>query len=424
MKKGIIFLILTLLSIVCFSQKKSILFIGNSYTYYNGGLDVMLKNFALSMGDTLEVESLTIGGATFQNFASNSQTYELINSRAWDYVVLQEQSQTPAFPPSQVEWQCYPYAKQLCDSVYANDSCTQVLFFMTWGHKNGDVNNCQNYSVLCTYEGMQSRLRESYLEMAEDNNASAVPVGVAWKYIRENYPDFELYQSDNSHPTELGTYLAACTFYSSIYRQSAEGATFVSNLSADDAAVIQEVASNIVLDSLVTWRIKEDLYLNIEPLYQTKSYETSWLRVTMSNDADSCIVDFGNGMTANLNPATNGEIITLRDYFGDNYDETYNICFYLYRGNCEHLCECVEVLYVRPSDIEDVANEIVSVANLVRDGKIVFSENVSGNYEIYSLEGRLLLSGNISGTEIEVSQLKAGMYLLKFNEITHKIVVE
>ena len=136
--KKIVLIALIALSSICFAQTKSILFIGNSYTYSNGGVDVMLKNIALAEGDTLETEAFTVGGAKFSDFCNNPETFERIKSRAWDYVVLQEQSQLPAFPPSQVETECYPFAKRLCDSIRANDSCTQILFFMTWGRENGD----------------------------------------------------------------------------------------------------------------------------------------------------------------------------------------------------------------------------------------------------------------------------------------------
>ena len=39
------------------------------------------------------------------------------------------------FLPSQVATQTYPYAQILVDSIAANDSCTEPVFFMTWGRK-------------------------------------------------------------------------------------------------------------------------------------------------------------------------------------------------------------------------------------------------------------------------------------------------
>ena len=76
--KRLILIAFIALSSICFAQTKSILFIGNSYTYYNGGVDEMLKNIALAEGDTLYTESFTIGGAKFSDFCNNSETFARI----------------------------------------------------------------------------------------------------------------------------------------------------------------------------------------------------------------------------------------------------------------------------------------------------------------------------------------------------------
>ena len=134
-----------LLSITSFSQsKKKILFIGNSYTYVNN-LPQMLHDFALMNNDTIIFDASTPGGSTFQTHCSDTSCLRKIKSQQWDYVVLQEQSQTPSFPPSQVQTDCYPYAKRLDSLIKANDSCTQTIFYMTWGRKYGNASNCANY---------------------------------------------------------------------------------------------------------------------------------------------------------------------------------------------------------------------------------------------------------------------------------------
>ena len=106
-------------------------------------------------------------------------------------------------------------AMQLADSVYANNFCTEVMMYMTWGRKNGDP----QWAPISTFDGMNDRLRSAYLRMADSVQGSVSPVGSAWKYVRENYPSIELYNADESHPSVAGTYLAACTFYASIFRK-------------------------------------------------------------------------------------------------------------------------------------------------------------------------------------------------------------
>ena len=71
------------------SQSKSVLFLGNSYTYYNESVPTVLKQVANSMGDAIEVESNSPGGYTFEGHSTNVTSLDLITSRNWDYVVLQ-----------------------------------------------------------------------------------------------------------------------------------------------------------------------------------------------------------------------------------------------------------------------------------------------------------------------------------------------
>jgi PKD repeat protein len=238
------------------AQPKKILFVGNSYIYVNN-LPLVLYNLALSNGDTIIYDSSAPGGYTLLQHTTNATTLSKINAQNWDYVVLQEQSQKPSFPPSQVQSETYPYATQLNDLILANDSCTETVFYMTWGRKYGDASNCAFYPPLCTFEGMQARLRQSYLEMADDNQAIASPVGEAFKYSRMADSTINLYSSDNSHPSVAGTYLAACTFYATIFETSPVGLSYTGGLNTAQAAFLQQIAYQTVFDSLSVWNINE-----------------------------------------------------------------------------------------------------------------------------------------------------------------------
>lgn len=236
------------------AQTTHVLFIGNSYTGVND-LPEMTRQLALSLGDTLMVAGSSPGGYTFQQHTTYAATQGLIDQRNWDFVVLQEQSQLPSFPPSQVASECLPYAAQLVDSIRAHSPCAEPVFYMTWGRQNGDAQNCASWPPVCTYEGMQQQLRQSYLQMAEDNSSSCAPAGMAWKRVRAEYPAINLYSSDGSHPSVAGSYLVACTMYSTIFRTGTVGASFVSSLDAATATTLQQVATSVVLDSLDTWNI-------------------------------------------------------------------------------------------------------------------------------------------------------------------------
>ncbi|NNJ54910.1 MAG: PKD domain-containing protein, partial [Bacteroidia bacterium] len=213
------------------AQTTKILFIGNSYTAYNN-LPSLVKNVAWSAGDTFLVQSHTPGGSRFLSHAGNPQVYDLIRSENWDYVVLQGQSQEPSWPDGQVASDVFPYAKQLCDSIRSINSCTVPLFYMTWGRKNGDAQNCANWPPVCTYKGMDSILYSNYQKMGDNNGGEVSPVGAVWNYLRLNSPALELYSADQSHPSLKGSIAAAFTFYSAISRKDPSLITYSTSISA------------------------------------------------------------------------------------------------------------------------------------------------------------------------------------------------
>ena len=251
MRKSV-FLIAICVSAYSYAQDSlSVLFVGNSYIYTND-LPTVFSNLTTSLGDEATVDSKVNGGYTFQNQLVDPVTHTKIHSKLWDFVVLQGQSQEPSFPTSQVNTATLPPAVSLADSVYANWYCSQALYFMTWGRQNGDA----QWDSINTFNKMNARLRNAYLRIADSAQASVSPVGVAWKYVRDNYPTINLYSGDGSHPSIEGTYLSACTFYASVFRKTPVGATYLAGLNAVTAAALQNAAALAVLDSLDTWHLR------------------------------------------------------------------------------------------------------------------------------------------------------------------------
>ena len=170
MKYICLLIVLFSISLLGNSQSKSVLFIGNSYTGVNN-LPLLISQLAAYAGFSLTHSSQTPGGAQLINHISNSAVINAIYNNKWDYVVLQEQSQKPSFAPAYVAANVFPYAKRLCDTIRMSDSCSQPIFYMTWGRKFGDAGNCGTSPWLCTYEGMDSALAVSYNTMGKQNDA-------------------------------------------------------------------------------------------------------------------------------------------------------------------------------------------------------------------------------------------------------------
>jgi hypothetical protein len=260
-------LILLLVSSCLWADGYKVLFIGNSYTDVNN-LPQMIASIAESEGDTLVFSANLPGGFTFNNHlnSANSITPSLIQQGGWDYVVLQGQSQEPSFPDIQFYSQTYPYAQQLCEMVRQYNPEAKPMFYMTWGRKNGDQLNCPYFPPLCTYEGMDSLLYLRYMTMAADFEAEVSPVGALWHFLHDHNPEIELYASDGSHPSLAGSYAAACSFYTVLFRKNPRELTYNPGIADDEAESIRIAASKVVYDSLAKWFVEMPNYVK-NPIY-------------------------------------------------------------------------------------------------------------------------------------------------------------
>ena len=77
------------------SRPQSVLFIGNSYTYYNL-VPGIVRELASFEGRDLRVEMFTIGGCTMERHLEQADCRDLIERGGYDFVVLQDQSLHPA----------------------------------------------------------------------------------------------------------------------------------------------------------------------------------------------------------------------------------------------------------------------------------------------------------------------------------------
>ena len=257
MKKtvSLIALVLCVTMLMAQGERKRVLFIGNSYTDVNN-LPQLVQRVAESAGDVLEYQSNTPGGCTFAQHCTN-RSMSLIQQGGWDVVVLQEQSQLPAFPIEMVEEMVYPFAERLVDSIYAFNPEGEAMFYMTWGRKNGDTEYGSMYPMMSTYEGMDSLLYARYMYMAEANDASVCPVGRVWHYLRDNHSEIELYMPDGSHPSMAGSYAAACSFYTMMFGRDPDNITYDAGLSPKAAHLIRSAVHDVVYDSLWKWQRPE-----------------------------------------------------------------------------------------------------------------------------------------------------------------------
>lgn len=380
------------------TQNKRILWLGNSYTAYNN-LPSMFYNLALSGGDTITFDANTPGGFTLSAHASNQTSLNKIGQGNWDYVIIQAQSQEPSFPPSQVNSQTLPYAIELDSLIHAASPCAKTVFYMTWGRKYGDSQNCGNYPPLCTFEGMNDRLRWGYKTMADETEGIIAPVGSSWKNAWYADSTTNLWNADLSHPSPAGSYLAACTFYSTILRKPSLGLSYIASLDANTATFFQGIADNTVNDSLEVWNIgrfepEADFSYIAEGLQYNFQHEAS--------NAETFTWDFGDGNTSEL-PAP------FHEYSGEG-DYTVSL---IAGSNC--LFDTSEVIIsVTITDLNTAASGGWRIfpnpaTNMVM---IQSSEPEQFHIAVYSINGKLVSAFDEEGSliNLDFSEYEKGIY--------------
>lgn len=398
-------------------QSKRALFLGNSYTA-NNNLPSMIAQAAASMGDELIYDSNTPGGQTLQGHYNNSTSMSKIAQGNWDFVVLQEQSQYPSFPEGQVQNSVYPYATLLDQAINQHNPCAETVFYMTWGRRNGDQGNCAGWPAVCTYEGMDDLIRLRYQTMADNNDAVVSPVGAVWRYLRENHPSIELYISDESHPSVAGSYAAACTFYSVLFRKDPTLITYTANLPAAQAQTIREAVKLITYNDFLQWNIGQyDPNANFIYEQATSGVLTFY---NLSENATQYLWDFGDGATSTLPNPTH------------TYATPGNYLVSLIATHCDYessLSQTIEVSGLSTTTPEQTA--ISMYPNPAKDQVLLKTTetHLGQAFHLYDQSGRKLLSGTINHTEqtLNTQNLTSGIYFITLGttpQVVTKLVIQ
>lgn len=213
-----------------------VIFVGNSYTYQND-LPGWVERLAESAGTKrIETDARTAGGAMLQDHWSNADTVSAISDGTWDFVVLQGQSVEPIAAPSGFQ----QHALLLAEA--ASTAGAVPVFFETWARAVGHEVYDEPWSG-GTPAAMQEGLRNAYTQAANDAGGVLAPVGDAWETVLAQHPGIQLHGGDGSHPTEHGTYLAACVFYGTLAGLPSQGITErPSSVSDAEAEILQTVA--------------------------------------------------------------------------------------------------------------------------------------------------------------------------------------
>lgn len=225
----------------------SLLFIGNSYTYFNDMPTAILAPFAESLGYRLDVTAITKGGYHLFQFADSTNEYgarveaALQGIKKYDFVILQEQSVLPA---SENAPDFYDAVRNLTERIRATGA--QPILYSTWGRKTGS-------STLETYgwtnESMTWKLAAAYQAIGDELKIPVAHVGLAFRDVYTKHETIELYDADKTHPSYHGSYLAAATIIAKLFNVDPTLSTYNGSLSPSDAELLRKAAKQAVFET-------------------------------------------------------------------------------------------------------------------------------------------------------------------------------
>jgi hypothetical protein len=235
------------------SGKTEILFIGSSYFAYND-LPGLFEQLAEAGGSEVYVMQVVPLGTYLDYHSTSGTTISMINSRDWDFVILQGVGRIVAYPED-ASFDMVSVLNSLEQTIHANCDSTEIMFCMPWAFEDGML---WTEGGTDDYFDMQQHIYDNTLAYPDTVDMVISPVGWAWNAIMlEEPPRHYLFMSDWNHPSLLGSYLTACVIYSSVFRESVEGNSCRAGLTAEEASHFQSTASAIVMDELGLWGLDQ-----------------------------------------------------------------------------------------------------------------------------------------------------------------------
>jgi hypothetical protein len=221
-----------------------ILYIGNSYLYYNDSLHNhvrrMLEEYYSKEINTTNYKLVTISGSrSWHHNIEHPLNYQKIGAKKpFELVIIQGGS---GETNTATERKIFADSiEQIVDKVHASgaEAALYMIHAYVAPHKN-------------TNPKMIKDIKKMYINAGNNNNALVIPVGIAFENAYRVMPNIELHKSfDGSHPSLLGTYLASCVVFASITQTTPVGIkyNYFEKINSIDREFLQKIAHETVED--------------------------------------------------------------------------------------------------------------------------------------------------------------------------------
>lgn len=203
-----------------------VLFVGNSFTYFNNSLHGHYRNLAAASDPSGNAarftKAMTISGEELANHEGGLR--QMLEVYDWDAVVMQGHSLEA------VDEERRPGLEAAAEK-YAGlirDEGAEPFIFMTWAYRDRP--------------GMTPELDSVYSALGQRLDVTVAPVGLVFAEAIDTIPGVDLFDPDGFHPSRAGTYLAACVFYAVLRESSPVGNAYTAGLEDELALELQKVA--------------------------------------------------------------------------------------------------------------------------------------------------------------------------------------
>lgn len=221
---------------------RRVLFVGNSYFYYNDSLHNHVQRMVVAAGvlkdKDIQYKSSTIGGASLAH-----QPVEWITEpgrigvkEPFELVILADGSSQPL--SEQRRASSRQWIREHAQTIRRRGGA--VALYMTHAYVAPHRETRPENLPLTA---------QHYVDAGNEIRALVIPVALAFDEAYKRRPGIMLHVDfDGSHPSLLGSYLAACVTYASVYAKPCKGNSYdyYGRIKADDAAFLQEVGDDVV----------------------------------------------------------------------------------------------------------------------------------------------------------------------------------
>ena len=209
----------------------NVLFIGNSRTKVND-VPSLFSNLATSLGKSVNVGVCAKDAKPLSAFLDESSIFQefsnKVKEKKWDYVVLQEQTET-ALSSTSVKTS----VTRILDYIKQNSNKDIKAIYKAWGVYY-DFNEAQYNQATQSFEAARA-----------ENGGNIAYIANALLKCHEVHPTINLY-TDDRHATMEGSYLATCCVYSAIFGEATEGASYTSTCDSRIANLLQQISDDVM----------------------------------------------------------------------------------------------------------------------------------------------------------------------------------